>query len=276
MTYPGESRHFDFPADLALPTLGPTKPGVTGIVPARNWKTLDYCADLAVGSLLGCSDEVIYCDSDSTDGSLEFMQEWASREPKIRIINYPWPNPCGDMWLLPKWINFARLHARYSTCVQLDADEVMHPSAFPRIRENGLKGRSQWFRRLNFWRSAHWIAPHGTVCSHLVVRQNRTELEAICDGHYIKGETTTMLNAQQAIPACVIYHLGFCRKNDAFFAKSKVVQHALVNTYDAKLAQAEKDGVPWDAYSPFAQPLIKFTERDYPPLVVEYHNARGF
>lgn len=276
MTYPGASKHFDFPEGLALPTLGTLQPGVTGIVPARNFLRLDYCAELAVRSLLPCCDEVIYCDSDSDDGSVAAIE--AVGDPKIRIINYTWPDPVGDMWMLPRWIAYARLHARYKSVVQLDADEVLHPRAYPHIRKNASDGKSAWFFRWNFWRSAHFLAPNGTVCSHLVVRQNPTEWESVCDGHYVKGEPNTVRLAVKANPDMMIYHLGFCRRNDAFFAKSKVVQRALVNTYDWKLAKAEEEGVPWDTYAPWpaGKKLVPFGEKDYPPGVVEYLNARGY
>ena len=264
-----ESTWAPFPA-LAM------KPGITGILPVRNGNSLDYSWQLAAKSLLPISNELLLVDSDSNDGTREEMDAWAISEPKIRVLNFPWYDPVGDMWMLPKWINWAREQAQYASTIQLDADEVLHPRAYPRVLENAKTGRAQEFHRLNFWRSAGWLAPHGTVCSHLVVRQNPANWEQTCDGHYVKGEPQAKRQYQRTTPETLIYHLGFCRRNDAFFAKSRVVQRALVNTYDWKLAKAEEENVAWDTYAPFSKPLLPFQERDYPPGVVEWLNARNY
>ena len=274
MKYPGESTHFSFPADLALPAMDTAslKPGLTGIVPARNAIRLDYCHVLAVKSLLPVCDEVIFSDSDSDDGTREAIE--AIGDPKIRIINYPWMDPVGDLWFLPRWMNFIRLHARFLSQISLDADEVLHPKAYPRVRRMAEQFKSSYFHRLNFWGDAHHLAPHNTVCAQYVVRQTQAIWETPCDGFY-NPEPPAKIHALKPTDDLLIYHLGFLRKNDAFFAKSKVVQRALVNTYDPNLRRAEEEGKPWHAYSPFKEPLIPFVG-DYPPGVVEWLNERNY
>jgi hypothetical protein len=252
----------------------PLAAGITGIVPGRNVIRLDYCAHLAVGSLLPICNEVIFCDSDSDDGTREFFEDWAKREPKLRVINYPWPDPVGDHWMLPKWMNFAREHARFESQMSLDADEVLHPMSYPRMKLIAAQWKSSYFRRLNFWQDPRHLAPHNTVCAQNVVRQCPTKFETVCDGFY-KPEPPAKMQALPPVDELKIFHMGFLRRNEAFFEKSKVVQRALLNTYDNNLKRAEDNGVPWYSYTPFKEPMLDY-RGDYPPGVVEWLRERGY
>ena len=65
--------------------------GLSGYIPVRDGNSLDYCWREAAMSLLPIVDELILCDSDSTDGTRKDMDDWAAVNSKIRVVNYPWP-----------------------------------------------------------------------------------------------------------------------------------------------------------------------------------------
>lgn len=235
------------------------KRGLSGYVPVRNGERLDYCWRLAVESMLPICDEVVICDSDSDDGTKEAAVKWAEAEPKIRVINYPWPNPKGDVWMLMKWLNFARQHLSYDMQITLDADEVIHPDAYPEIRRAVEEKRSRWFRRLNFWKDPQHLIPDGQVCGMSVARLGPTDLEMPSDNAEAHPDGEPEIRTKAAYhPKLLIWHLGFLRPQEPFLLKSRVMQAALLNTYDPALAQAEKTGQKWHELSNAQLQLVPY------------------
>lgn len=249
-------------------------PGISGYTVVRDAIKLDYCVDLAIRSMLPVCDEVVVCESESTDGTLEMLQAMAAKEPKIRIIHRPWDTSVGNHegWLMG-WLNFTREHLRYDMQFTLDADEVLCPHAYPEMKRIAAAGKSAWYLRLNMWMDPFHCAPNGTVCGERVVRLGPTRMEMVSDGlHEIIPEIR-----KDAIrnPLLRIFHLGFLRKRQAFFDKSKIVQRALLNTYDARLERAEKENLDWRALCPFSQPLINYNG-DHPEMVKLWCRERGY
>lgn len=260
-------------------------PGLSGYVCVRNGFKLDYCWELAVQSLLdiGC-DEVLICDSDSTDGSREAMDRWAETDSRIRVINYPWPDPRGNNQWWVEWMNFARVHLRYSHQLQLDADEVVEVTPNSKLHVRDMLERpnqySLVFDRLNFWRDPRHLIPEGHCCGKFVVRMGPTEWWMPSDEPRHPGESEMIDNAVNPYgmgePAPYIYHLGFLRKKDAFYAKAKVVLHAFFNRYDTRLEDAEKAGKALaDSQCDFSNLLVPFNG-DFPEAVRKWLEARGY
>ena len=249
-------------------------PGLSGYIPVRNGNSLDYCWQLGVSSLLPVCDEVIISDAGSTDGTKEEALAWAGREKKIRVVDYQWQNPVGDPRMLPTWLNdIRRNHCRFDTQITLDADEVLCPKSYPEVKRGSQQYKCFVFRRLNFWRDAHHMVPPGKVCGDFVVRQGPTELEMVSDGFY-DADLPIKVRAIHH-PSLRIFHLGFLRKEAAFFAKSKVMHRALHNTYDERLARAEAEKRPWVIENTdWPEPLIYYSG-DYPPGVAEWLVERG-
>lgn len=250
--------------------------GLSGYVPVRNGNKLDYCWQLAVKSMLPVCDEVVICDSDSDDGTHDEADAWAKREPKIRVINYPWPEPKGDVWMLLKWLNFARKELRYDMQITLDADEVIHPDAYAEIRRAVAERGCRWFRRMNFWRDAQSLVPDGQVCGMNVARLGPTEFEMPSDNAeaHPGGEPLIRVRGRYH-PKLLIWHLGFLRRQDSFLAKSRVMQAALLNTYDPKLAEAEKTGQAWHELSNSHIKLVPYTGT-HPEIVHDWLVERGY
>ncbi len=251
------------------------KRGLSGYLSIRNGNSLDYAWQLAVQSMLPVCDEVVICDSDSTDGTREEADAWSARDSKVRVVNYPWPKPRGDVWMLMRWLNFTRQHLRYDMQITLDADEVIHPHSYPEIRRAVAERGSRWFRRLNFWRDAQSLIPEGQVCGVNVARLGPTELEMPSDNAepHPGGEPEIRKRAAYH-PKLLICHLGFLRKQPAFFAKSKVMQAALLDTYDPQLAKAEETGVPWHTLSNGNLALVPYTGT-HPEIVRPWLTERG-
>jgi len=222
---------------------------LSGIVPVRNNISLGYCAELSVASMLPICDQVIVSDGGSTDGTLEFFQEWASREPKILVLNYPWDNPVGDHWFLSRWINWSLKFATGSSQCQLDADEVFDPSSYPMMRLFVKERKPAWFHRVNLWGDPWTEAPHGTVCAHRCVRLGPIEHPAVCDNLH-PVEPWVNLNGESH-PDLRIWHLGFLRDQPQFLKKAREIQRMLINTFDPNLAECERTGESWVKKCPF-------------------------
>lgn len=252
------------------------KRGLSGYVPVRNGLRLDYCFRLAVESLLPVCNEVVICDSDSDDGTREAADEWAARDLKVRVANYPWPSPVGDVWMLKKWLNHARGHLRYDMQITLDADEVLHPGSYPEIRHAVAVRHCRYFRRMNFWKSPDWLVPDGQVCGRDVIRLGPTEYTMVSDNAERDPEGVLPIRSRATKhPHLLIWHLGFLRRQDAFIAKSRVMHSALLNTFDPKLAEAERTGQPWYTLSNANLKLERFTGT-HPEIVKAWLRERGY
>lgn len=258
------------------------KPGLSGYTIVRNAVDLDYCVELAIRSMSAVCNEIVVCDSDSTDGTMELLEKMA-QEPefkgRLRIVHYDWPSPKGDNKFLVTWMDHARQFLEYDMQLYLDADEVLHPKANQTIRAfTQQKQASLWFTRHNFWKDAWHLVPEGHCCGSRVVRFGPTSLPMCSDEIYDPGqEPEIRLRAHTSVahrlPVC---HYGFLRHPKSFFAKSKVVLPALLGSYDDRLVRAEADqSKPWHEHAPFPIPLLDY-HGTHPKIAHEWLRERGY
>src|ERR1019366_1545874 len=124
-------------------------------------------------------------DSDSNDGTREMLDEMVRKDPRIRVINWPWTDPQGrghHGWV--EWLNFARSHLTTDCQITLDADEVLDdaPECHRVIRDALETDQpARYFHRLNFWRDPHSLIPHGHCCAWQVARMGLTDRMAHSD-----------------------------------------------------------------------------------------------
>ncbi len=252
---------------------------ISGHVCIKDGFALDYCFKEAIGSLLPVCDEVVVCVGTSTDDTEEFIRDWATREPKINVCIYDWPNPKGDPDFWVKWIQYARIHCKGRYQLQIDGDEILFDSSYPAIE--AFKGmvqtqqRSAWCRRHNFWRDAQHVIPHGFCCSDRVVRLGPTELFMPSDGAHPLGGPMINMAIGTAIE---IGHYGFLRKRDAFYRKAKALQSYFFNSYDPRLVKCEETGKNFmedPAVGDWTQNLVPFTGK-HPAIIHDYLKERGY
>lgn len=235
---------------------------LSGFVCVRNNNRLDFCVDLAILSLLPVCDEVWVCDSDSDDGTSEALQRWETREPKLHYINRPWEEPNGKLSWLIDWMQWAQKHLSEGSHVYLDADEVLDPRGYDRIKEAHRNGESLWFRRMNYWRNVRQEAPHGTVCAHEVARFGPSCMpmfsDEIHDGIQFALPEPEMRVKGRRDGNLIIHHLGFLRKREALFDKVAAnLKYFFGQPQDNRLIEAmnhpEKH---WTEFCKFEQSLL--------------------
>lgn len=218
-----------------------------GNICIRNGFELDYCFQEAIQSLLPICEEVVVCDGESTDGTREAIEEWAAREPKIRLITYPWPNPKGDIKFWTDWINFAREQIKCDFQIQLDADEVLSENSYDWIKSykhytDSKAQESLWCKRWNFWRDAKSLIPFGHCLSDRVCRIAPQYCWLPSDGADVRGADVIRIAQPSGIE---IFHYGFLRKRESFFKKARALQEMFFNSYDPRLEEVEKQDGNW-------------------------------
>ena len=229
-----------------------------GFVCCRNGFELDYSFQLAAQSLLKVCDQLILCDSDSTDGTREAMERMADADPRIKVVNWPWPAPKGEShhWFL-KWLNFARQQLTTEMCLYLDADEVLSdsPECHAAIKEAVAARKCISLDRINFWRDAQSVVPEGHCCGKWCVRLGPQEYDCTSDEPRHKGELPIVDNAVQD-GRIKVFHLGFLRDKDAFYRKARVVLTTWFNRFDERLERGEIAGKPlWETECEFTDRL---------------------
>jgi hypothetical protein len=254
-----------------------------GYVVVRNGISLDYCFAESIRSLLPVCDEVVACDSDSTDGTRRVLEELADREPKLRIINWPWRNPEGQSHHgFVRWLNFARVHLTTDVQITLDADEVLddNPLCHLVIRD-ALRTDHPYrqFDRLNFWRDARSLIPEGVCCGKIVSRMGPTAVKIHSDEpHENDGDDWRIVERGIFHPDLKIFHLGFLRHRDAFYAKNKVIAsmwNGPAQPRDPRLIKGEAEGKElWETECEWSNRLVPYSG-DYPASVRKWLTDRG-
>ena len=248
-----------------------------GFVCVRNGFELDYCWELAAESLLKVVDELVLCDSDSTDGTTQAMQRMADKDARIRVVNWPWPSPKGQShhWFID-WINFARQQLKSDYCIYLDADEVLSdtPDCHAAIREAMEQDKCLTADRLNFWKDPQHLIPDGHCCGKWCTRFGRTEYTCVSDEPRHAGEREIVDRAVKE-PRVQIFHMGFLREKKAFYRKARVVLEGWFNRFDPRLEEGEKGNKPvWETECAFADLLVPFSGY-IPDPVQKWLSERG-
>jgi glycosyltransferase involved in cell wall biosynthesis len=247
-----------------------------GNVCIRNGNELDFCWRECIQSLLPVCDMVSVSDGESTDGTQEEIREWMTREPKIVLNVYPWPDPKGhpDWWV--EWINYNRVHCRGDWEFQLDADEILHEKSCDSIRrfieEN--KRRSAIVTRWNFWRDHRHLIPEGECLGKHVIRLAPLDVWMPSDGFHPNGNEAAMMSKKTDIE---IYHYGFIRKRGPFFKKERLLQGYFFNSYDERLVKAaQRDGNWMDdpGVTAYASHPVPY-DGDHPSVIKPWLQERG-
>jgi glycosyltransferase involved in cell wall biosynthesis len=251
-------------------------PTLAGNVCIRNGNRLDFCWRESIGSLLPVCDAVVVSDGESDDGTQEEIREWIKREPKIKLCVYPWKNPVGNIDWWVDWLNYARDHCPCDWMIQLDGDEVLHEKCYPEVREfiSGPR-RSGIVTRWNFWHTHKKTIPEGHCCGKKVMRLAPQDVWMPSDGSHIKGAEMGNMSVSTNIE---IYHYGFIRKRDAYFAKEKLLHKWFFNTYDPRLVKAEAYRGDWAAMPGLADWFDKCDpfELEHPSIMKGWLNERGY
>lgn len=256
---------------------------ISGYICIRDGDRLDYCWREAVTSLLPVCDEVVICDSDSTDGTREAAAEWELRDPRVRVIDRTWPRPCGDSNFWVDWMNYTRAHLRHETQLQLDGDEVLDPSGYEAILRISAAGGAALFTRLNYWGDPHHLIPRGAVCGIDVARLGPTALYMAEQGLEAPGNYPTVhpnvleaARSQPREPSLVIHHLGFLREHRAFARKSEIFETAMKGSWNPKIRAAVETHGDWRGVDYLNGIATEPYAGGHPPIVREWLVARGY
>ncbi len=260
---------------------------ISGYTCVRNNFDLDYNVEQTIQSMLPICEEVVVSEGESTDGTREWLDDWATREPKLRIVTYSWPNPKGDLRYWTKWLNHAQAQLRYPMQLECDADEIVDPKSYPRILEAAKYEKCLWFKRLTFWRDAQHYAPDGHLVGSQVVRLCPTNVWMCSDEPFPEGEPECRLRAgwpPNGTDDCRILHYGFIRRN--FIKKARVILSIAADTMDQRLEESERKGTPWQDNWTFEEPqgddhhivrapVLEFTE-PHPEMMHCWLKERGY
>lgn len=244
---------------------------IGGTLIARNVLEQDYCIKESLTSLLGFCDEVVICESESTDGTRDFLYEWAGREPRIRIVHAEW-RPVSD-WK-GKWLadlsNFARRHLRTPYHVSAQADEVYFEHDYDQIRDAARSGFACKVRRLNFWKDAWHLVPKGFVCGHNIVRMAPMTHPFLGDAESLEAGGYPQQSEVR------LAHYGFLRHTEAQIRKGISMEEQFCGTHNPIYERMKTEGrKPFDEES-FPAALDDYDRTEpHPAVALDWLRERG-
>lgn len=240
-----------------------------GTICIRNGIKQEYCFQEAIRSLLPVCDEIVVCDGESSDSTWDLLQDWASKEPKLKLCVYQWPHPVADVDFYVKWLNYAREHQRTDYHIHLDADEVLGEECYSEVEAFKLNTKpsnrvSLWCHRHNFWQDAQHMIPPGHCLSHRVVRVAPTGLWLPSDGAVGLAAQHGHAVISMAKPSgLTLYHYGFLRRKAAYFEKSRALHTMFFGGMtDPRMLDVEDKLGQWMEEIrdvPWTKQLVKFT-----------------
>lgn len=204
---------------------------IGGNVVIKNGIELDYPFVECILSLLPVCDVVQVCDGGSTDGTLEVLNELSREHSKVRIINYPFGNPRGQVDCILDWENYNRERLGTEYNLMLEADEVLGPESYEYIRKSAQShGNVLGMERYNFWIDHRHILSPGHVLSPQVIRFAPTVFFMGGDAPHPKATQTEPAAQWSAQQHCKIYHYGFIRRPEAYLKKFDAVVTAVLGS----------------------------------------------
>lgn len=223
-------------------------PSLGGSIFTHNVLKFDYCIREALASLSDACDEVVVMDAESDDGTIEALQEIASRDSKIRLVT-------GAKWEVgTKYDRLAILAnqaASYLTTdwhFMLQADEVIHESSLGTIRSaiSNAEGIDTFaVRRFNLYGDfGHHVSltSNRKPCNDTPVRLGRRGIPAIGDAESLHAVNCCGSYAQ----VITLFHYGYVRKSASLFEKTIDMQSwfdGAGSQPDQRIVEMKKEGV---------------------------------
>lgn len=183
-----------------------------------------YCLIEALESLYALCDEISVIECQSDDGTAELLRKWVEgkgSEKKIHVeYGHLW-QVTGDYSRLAILANKAKDRLTTDWHFMLQADEVIHESSFPLIRELIERPASGYYcRRLNLFRSPDLhvrLDSKKKPCGDVVCRLARRGFPALLDAESLAVDAALDRNHTDRI---VIFHYGYVREGDLLIAKA--------------------------------------------------------
>lgn len=247
-------------------------PGLSGYTVTRNAIRLDYPFVECIRSMLPVCNEVVVCDCDSDDGTLERLRLLAKAEPKIRVIQWPFTNPVADETWFDRWLNFTREHLSFDMQLQLDADEILDPSSYAEIRASVSRNQARLFTFVNFWLDAQHTCQWGDgFKAHLGPSSAYLNSHGYAPNGVVKLRDIATHHAH-----LIVYHYSSLRRREAFIEKCHSLGKIMVENYNTR-EYLDAEGKPVDfmrAHPDRVANSVPFTGK-HPALMHEWLKERG-
>ncbi len=237
----------------------------------RNALKFGYCMTEALDSLYALCDQVSVLECGSDDGTQDILKFWAAGKTdpgKKVIVNYGHPWEVGKAYdRLAILANVARSYLTTDWHFMLQADEVLHESAFPEIRKLIEGSANGYFcRRLNLFRSPDVhvrLDSKKKPCGDVVLRLARTKCLVVGDAESIGVEQGADAGHVDKI---VIFHYGYVREGAKHIAKAIDMQSWFFgpgSTPDQRIVKMRDEGNKF-------RPEVFFQPEDVCPIPIPH------
>lgn len=238
----------------------------------RNAIKFDYCVIEALESIYDLCDEISVLECGSDDGTQDLLQTWVDSKrngphKKITIeLNHAW-EVGRDYDRLAILADIARSKLTSDWHFMIQADEVIHESAFPVIRnliEHNLNG--YYLRRLNLFRSPDFhvrLDSNKKPCGDVVCRLAQTRFRVVGDAESIGVPDGLDSNH---IREMVIFHYGYVREGAKHIAKAIDMQSWFFGPHsqpDQRIVKMREEGNIF-------RPEVYFSEEDVSPIPIPH------
>jgi len=198
-----------------------------GSIFVRNAIELDYCIAESISSLCAVCHKVVVVDAESDDDTVDLLASLTEKHPNLELVfDVPW-ECAGNYERLSRIANIARECLQTDWHFMLQADEVIHESSFPFIREAVQQNtfNSYMVRRLNLFGDLHHCLRHDITnkpCSDEIIRLATIENEAHSDAESLKVVPAGL--SRELLDKITIFHYGFVREDKAMLRKCREMQ----------------------------------------------------
>lgn len=247
---------------------------LAGVSFIRQGFALDYCFEASIRSMQSVCDMVFVCYCESTDGTIEILQEIGENLQILFCSEEMWETQKGKE-KLSYFQNIAIDYAEkegYEYILLVQGDEVLHEDAIPVIkRALDLNEEAYYCSRYNLWGSSKTmlnVPQNRKPCSTVVNRLAKSYYRSVDDGENLATNSASL----DFINIIEIFHMGFIRDSVKHIAKIKEIQGNIFQMdYDKRAdIKSEFDWKDWGFSENDLIPICK----DLPILVRGWSNDK--
>jgi len=229
----------------------------------RNGIEFDYNFEESIRCLQAFCDEIVVLDAGSSDGTAERLSQFEDTNTMVICLDKSeWGNQQGRE-KLAYFQNLAKSFLSTDYYFMLQADEILHESSFPFVREAIETGEDGIIcSRINLWRDCNsylCVPENRQPCSTRVIRLAKTQFDSVDDGESISANSISKFADDIRI-----YHMGFVRSKKVMVDKIKNMQINVFRLSEFDPKMNNMDIFDWSAWfsendlGDIKEPLPKF------------------
>jgi hypothetical protein len=191
-------------------------PKISGLTILKNGITCGYTFVETLKCLDAICDEIIICEGNSTDGTIDYINR--IKNDKFKIYSYDWGN-CSDGTKFADITNDGLDKCTGEYIFYLQSDEIIHECEYDKVKSLINDGYDAIYMQFAHLRYTMLKKIQSNAYEHAIrIIKNKKGIRSITDGYNFGGEITSATYSN-----ILVYHAGYVFLKNIL---QKMINHA--------------------------------------------------